>query len=75
MRRNDDQPGDLLVLRPTERRTRLREPGNDVSDQVVPEVRDHGDERPQVECDVERLVECLVLFQVGQSPSHGTRIR
>ena len=41
----------------------------------VPEVDDHGHERPEVERDVERLVEVLVRLEVVPVPDPGTRIR
>ena len=62
--RDDDDPGDLLVLRLDGTSPHAAEPGDHVADQIAPEVRHDGDERAEMERDVERLVELLVLLQV-----------
>ena len=68
-RRHEDEPGDLLVGRlrspaaPTERNQATDEPHD-----VVPEVDDHGDERPEMQGDVERLVEVRVRPRGSASP-------
>ena len=46
------------------RRRSVPRNARDEPDDVAPEVRGDGDERPQVERDVERLVEAVVLLEV-----------
>src|SRR5688500_11723414 len=59
-----DEPGDPLVGRGDAAPSDAREPGRDQAGDVVPEVGDHGDQGPDVEGDVERLVELLVRLEV-----------
>ena len=62
--RDDDEPGDALVRRPEAAAAQRRPERGDEPQDVVPEVRGDRDERPEVERDVERLVEAVVLLEV-----------
>ena len=68
MRRRDrgdeHDPGDPLDPRGDASAAQGAEPRRDQLDDVAPEVRGHGDERAQVQRDVECLVEGVVLLQV-----------
>ena len=63
-RRCKDEPGDLLVSRPDRPAADGTEPGGDEAQDVRPEVRDDGDQCPEMQRDVERLVEVRVLLEV-----------
>jgi len=63
-RRDDHEPRDPFLCRRHAARSQRAQPRRQEADQVTPEVRDDRDERPQVERDVERLVEGIVLLQV-----------
>ena len=63
-RRDEHEPRDPLVRRLDLPTSHGAEPGTDETDDVVPEVRADGDERPEVERHVERLVEAVVLLEV-----------
>ena len=63
-RRRDDDPRDPLVRRRDRATTERPEPRDDERLQIAPEVGPHRDERPEVQRDVERLVEGVVRLEV-----------
>ena len=62
--RDEHEPRDALVRRLHPPSTNRAEPGSDESGDVAPEVGPDSDERPEVERDVEGLVEAVVLLEV-----------
>src|SRR4029079_18140151 len=55
-RRGEDTPRGPLLGAPDPSVAHAAKPGGDERDDVLPEVRDDGDQRPQVKRHVERLV-------------------
>ena len=62
--RDEHEPSDALVRRLDPACADGAEPRADESHDVGPEIGTHGDERPQVKRDIERLVEPVVLLEV-----------
>jgi hypothetical protein len=63
-RGDDDEPREALVGSLDSPCAQRPGPRREERDELTPEVRRDRDERSEVECDVERLVERLVLLQV-----------
>ena len=63
-RRDEHEPRDLLVGRLDSPAPERAQPRAHEAHEVAPEVRADGDERSEVQRDVERLVEAVVLLEV-----------
>ncbi len=64
-RRGEDAPRGPLLRAPDPSVADAAKPGGDERGDVVPEVGDDGDQRPQMKRHVERLVEVGVLLEIG----------
>ena len=75
-RGDDDEPGDPLVGRLDAPSSEGHEQRPDETHEVAPEVRGDGDERSEVQRDVERLVEAVVLLEVRPlgGPGHEDEV-
>ena len=74
-RRDEQEPGDPLV-RAGNGAARKERNRRDVPREVLPEVRDDGDQGAEVEGDVEGLVELVVLLEAGPvgQPGHEDQV-
>ena len=75
-RRDEHEPRHTLVGRLHAPATDGTDPRSHEPHDVAPEVRNHGDERSEMERDVERLVEAVVLLEVRPvgSPRHENEV-